>query len=84
MEGIIWYHISEASQLIVEIMILFLLYLVSLIWIVVFLTRVLKPLTPPKDFSQSKIRYIPLKKPGKPRSQYYVLDSGELVEIGQD
>lgn len=84
MEEVIWYRVSDLGQQFLEVMILFILYLVSLIWMVVFLSRIVKPQRPQRDFSQNKIRYIPLKKPGKPQTQYYVLDSGELVEIGQD
>ena len=29
----------------------------------------------------NKIKFIPLKKPNDPNTKYYILDSGELVEM---
>ena len=62
-------------------MILFVLYLISLVWMVVFLTNFIKPFKQKKEMSNNKIKYIPLKKPTNPNTQYYILNSGELVEI---
>lgn len=62
-------------------MILLILYLISLVWMVVFLTNFIQPFKRKKDMENSKIKYIPLKKPTDPHTKYYVLDSGELVEM---
>lgn len=48
---------------------------------VVFLTNFVKPFRQQREMSNNKIKYIPLKKPTNPNTQYYVLSSGELVEI---
>lgn len=64
-------------------MILFVLYLISLVWMVVFLTKFVKPFKKKKEFESTKIKYIPLKKSKKPNVTYYVLDSGELVEMNK-
>ena len=62
-------------------MILFILYLVSLVWMVVFLTNFVKPFKRKKELETTKIKFIPLKKSNDPNTKYYVLDSGELVEM---
>lgn len=64
-------------------MILFVLYLISLVWMVVFLTNFVKPFKRKKDLESTKIKYIPLKKPADPHTKFYVLDSGELVEMSK-
>ncbi|MCG8308699.1 MAG: hypothetical protein MI975_15000 [Cytophagales bacterium] len=64
-------------------MILFILYLISLVWMVVFLTNFVKPFKRKKELEKTKIKYIPLKKSGDPHTKYYVLDSGELVEMSK-
>ena len=64
-------------------MILFILYLISLIWMVVFLTNFVKPFKKKKELETSKIKFIPLKKSTDPNTKYYVLDSGELVEMSK-
>ena len=64
-------------------MILFILYLISLVWMVVFLTNFVKPFKRKKQLEHSKIKYIPLKKSTDPQTKYYVLDSGELVEMNK-
>ncbi len=64
-------------------MILFILYLISLVWMVVFLTNFVKPFKRKKELETTKIKFIPLKKPGNPNNKYYVLESGELVEVNQ-
>jgi hypothetical protein len=51
------------------------------VWMVVFLTNFVKPFRQQREMSNNKIKYIPLKKPTNPNTQYYVLSSGELVEI---
>lgn len=50
---------------------------------VVFLTKFVKPFKKKKEFETTKIKYIPLKKSKKPNVTYYVLDSGELVEMNK-
>lgn len=62
-------------------MILFILYLISLVWMVVFLTNFVKPFKRKKEMETTKIKYIPLMKSADPHTKYYVLDSGELVEM---
>jgi len=62
-------------------MILFILYLISLVWMVVFLTNFVRPLKRKKEVELNKIKFIPLKKPNDPNTKYYILDSGELVEM---
>ena len=62
-------------------MILFILYLISLVWMVVFLTNIVKPFKRKKEMETTKIKYIPLRKSTDPHTKYYVLDSGELVEM---
>jgi hypothetical protein len=58
------------------------LYLISLAWMVVFLTNFVRPLkTKKREVEINKIKYIPLKKPNDPNTKYYILDSGELVEM---
>ena len=64
-------------------MILFILYLISLVWMVVFLTNFVKPFKKKKDLESTKIKYIPLKKSTNPHTKFYVLDSGELVELSK-
>ena len=64
-------------------MILFILYLISLVWMVVFLTNFVKPFKRKKDLESTKIKYIPLKKSSNPHTKFYVLDSGELVEMSK-
>lgn len=64
-------------------MILFILYLISLVWMVVFLTNFVKPFKKKKEMETSKIKFIPLKKSKDPHTKYYVLDSGELVEMNK-
>jgi glycopeptide antibiotics resistance protein len=64
-------------------MILFILYLISLVWMVVFLTNFVKPFKKKKQLENSKIKYIPLKKSTDPQTKYYVLDSGELIEMNK-
>lgn len=64
-------------------MILFILYLISLVWMVVFLTNFVKPFKRKKELETTKIKYIPLKKSADPHTKYYVLDSGELVEMSK-
>ncbi len=64
-------------------MILFILYLISLVWMVVFLTNFVKPFKRKKDLETTKIKYIPLKRAADPDTKYYVLDSGELVEMSK-
>jgi glycopeptide antibiotics resistance protein len=64
-------------------MILFILYLISLVWMVVFLTNFVKPFKKKKEIETSKIKFIPLKKSKDPHIKYYVLDSGELVEMNK-
>lgn len=64
-------------------MILFILYLISLVWMVVFLTNFVKPFKRKKELESTKIKYIPLKKSLDPHVKYYVLDSGELVEMSR-
>jgi glycopeptide antibiotics resistance protein len=62
-------------------MILFILYLISLVWMVVFLTNFVQPFKRKKRLENTKIKFIPLKKSTDPHTKYYVLDSGELVEM---
>lgn len=62
-------------------MILFILYLISLVWMVVFLTNFVQPFKRKKRLETTKIKFIPLKKSTDPHTKYYVLDSGELVEM---
>jgi hypothetical protein len=50
---------------------------------VVFLTNFVKPFKRKKELERSKIKYIPLKKSSDPQTKYYVLDSGELVEMNK-
>ncbi len=64
-------------------MILFILYLISLIWMVVFLTNFVKPFKKKKEFETSKIKFIPLRQSKDPHTKYYILDSGELVEMNK-
>lgn len=64
-------------------MILLILYLISLVWMVVFLTNFVKSFRNKKRIQSTKIKYIPLKKAEDPRTTYYVLDSGELVEMNK-
>jgi glycopeptide antibiotics resistance protein len=64
-------------------MILFILYLISLVWMVVFLTNFVRPFRRKKQLETTKIKYIPLKKSTDPQTKYYVLDSGELVEMSK-
>ena len=64
-------------------MILFVLYLISLVWMVVFLTNFVKPFKRKKELESTKIKYIPLKKSVDPHTKFYVLDSGELVEMSK-
>lgn len=64
-------------------MILFILYLISLVWMVVFLTNFVKPFKKKKALQSTKIKYIPLKKSSDPHTKFYVLDSGELVEMSK-
>lgn len=64
-------------------MILFILYLISLVWMVVFLTNFVKPFKRKKDLETTRVKYIPLKKSDDPHTKYYVLDSGELVEMNK-
>ena len=64
-------------------MILFILYLISLVWMVVFLTNFVKPFKRKKELETTRVKYIPLKKSSDPHTKYYVLDSGELVEMSK-
>ena len=64
-------------------MILFILYLISLVWMVVFLTNFVKPFKRKKELESTKIKYIPLKRSTDPHTKFYVLDSGELVEMSK-
>ncbi|MCK5208456.1 MAG: hypothetical protein KAQ79_10560 [Cyclobacteriaceae bacterium] len=64
-------------------MILFILYLISLVWMVVFLTNFVKPFKRKKELESTKIKFIPLKKSVDPHTKYYVLDSGELIEMSR-
>ena len=64
-------------------MILFILYLISLVWMVVFLTNFVKSFKKKKRLHSTKIKFIPLKKSEDPKTKYYVLDSGELVEMNK-
>ena len=64
-------------------MILFILYLISLVWMVVFLTNFVKPFKRKKQLENTRVKYIPLKKAENPHTKYYVLDSGELVEMNK-
>ena len=64
-------------------MILFILYLISLVWMVVFLTNFVKPFKKKKALESTKIKFIPLKKSSDPHTKFYVLDSGELVEMSK-
>lgn len=64
-------------------MILFILYMISLVWMVVFLTNFVRPMKKQKELETSKIKFIPLKKPNDPNTKYYILDSGELVEMNK-
>lgn len=64
-------------------MILFILYLISLVWMVVFLTNFVKPFKRKKELESTRVKYIPLKKSTDPHTKYYVLDSGELVEMSK-
>ena len=48
---------------------------------VVFLTNFVRPFRRKKKLETTKIKYIPLKKSTDPQTKYYVLDSGELVEM---
>ena len=64
-------------------MILFILYLISLVWMVVFLTNFVKPFKRKKELESTRVKFIPLKKSTDPHTKYYVLDSGELVEINK-
>jgi hypothetical protein len=48
---------------------------------VVFLTNFVQPFKRKKDLEGTKIKYIPLKKPMNPHAKYYVLNSGELIEM---
>jgi len=57
------------------------IYLISLVWMVIFLTKFVKPFRQKKKIEQNKIRYIPLQKSKDPEKKYYVLNSGELVEV---
>ncbi len=57
------------------------IYLISLIWMVIFLTKFVKPFRQKKRLEQNKIKYIPLKKSTDPHKKYYVLSSGELIEV---
>jgi hypothetical protein len=50
---------------------------------VVFLTNFVKPFKKKKEFEASRIKFIPLKRPADPQTKYYVLDSGELVEMNK-
>jgi hypothetical protein len=50
---------------------------------VVFLTNFVKPFKKKKELETSKIKFIPLKKSKDPHTKYYVLDSGELVEMNK-
>ncbi len=62
-------------------MILFVVYLISLVWMVVFLTKFVRPFKQKSALQKSKIKYIPLKKSTNPKRKYYILNSGELVEL---
>ncbi|GEM_PF-2133672 len=57
------------------------IYLISLIWMVIFLTKFVKPFRQKKRLEQNKIKYIPLKRANDPHKKYYVLNSGELIEV---
>lgn len=57
------------------------IYLISLVWMVIFLTKFIKPFRQKRKIEQNKIKYIPLKKSTDPHKKYYVLNSGELVEV---
>lgn len=57
------------------------IYLISLVWMVIFLTKFVKPFRQKKKIEQNKIRYIPLQKSTDSQKKYYVLNSGELVEV---
>ena len=50
---------------------------------VVFLTNFVKPFKKKKALQSTKIKYIPLKKSSDPHTKFYVLDSGELVEMSK-
>jgi len=50
---------------------------------VVFLTNFVRPLKKQKEMEITKIKFIPLKKPNDPNTKYYILDSGELVEMNK-
>lgn len=64
-------------------MILFVVYLISLVWMVVFLTKFVRPFKQKSALQKNKIKYIPLKKSNNPKGKYYVLNSGELVELAK-
>ena len=50
---------------------------------VVFLTNFVKPFKRKKELESTRVKYIPLKKSTDPHTKYYVLDSGELVEMSK-
>jgi glycopeptide antibiotics resistance protein len=62
-------------------MILFVIYLISLVWMVVFLTYFVRPFKQKSELQKNKIKYIPLKKATHPNTKYYILKSGEIIEI---
>ncbi|HBH23874.1 MAG TPA: hypothetical protein DDY13_10680 [Cytophagales bacterium] len=62
-------------------MILFFIYLITLIWVLFFFAKFVRPFRLKKKVQQNKIKFIPLKKSKQPNKKFYVLNSGELVEV---
>ncbi len=62
-------------------MVLFVIYLISLVWMVVFLTYFVRPFKQKSELQKNKIKYIPLKKAANPNTKYYILKSGDIIEI---